>query len=167
MFALAAALAAFALLSGCARNPTPGVAEPTVPEPTTLAPTNTPASAYTIPAPKEEGLASAGGTLYTIYGNAPIPGTAFYLTPAVGEEQDRPPSMLTGSHTEAGDIRGVSGPNGEIALDAIPPGRYFLVVWAPYNWIVAVESETEDDPRLLEFTAGEEVDLDRVHVPWP
>lgn len=164
---------ALPLAAGCSRSAPPDPVTPVAiaPEATPPPPAATSAPSPTveipIPHPRDEGLGSAGGILYTIYGQAPIPGTVFYLTLAVGENQDRPPVMLTGAHAEAGDVRGTSGERGEIALDAIPPGRYFFVVWAPYNWIIAVESETNEAPRLIEVEAGQRLDLGRVDVPWP
>ncbi len=117
------------------------------------------------PEPQSSSLASLAGALYSLSGKGPIPGTTFFLTSATGEEGADPPSVFTGAST--GDIVGTSGPNGEFAFDAVPPGRYYLAVWAPYDWILAVQSETDNTPRLIEVKAGERLDLGRVDVPWP
>ncbi|MFC2023749.1 carboxypeptidase-like regulatory domain-containing protein [Chloroflexota bacterium] len=118
-----------------------------------------------IPVP-QEGKAAVSGLLYTITSKAPIPGTTFYLTPALGEDK-RPPNVLSGAQTEAGDIRGTSDDEGWIALDNVPPGDYYLAVWAPYDWLIAGNSEVDLTPRLITVEAGQQLDLDVLHVEWP
>jgi hypothetical protein len=165
-------LAVVAACPGCGRSTvTPATkASEQTPLPTAtveVSPVAPTTPAIEVPPPRESGLASLGGTLVTIYGDGPIPGTVFYLTRAIDDNGARPPSVLSGYHADRGDVRGTSGDHGELVLDAVPPGRYYLAVWAPYNWILAVESETDDTPRLIEVEAGQRLDLGRVDVPWP
>jgi hypothetical protein len=112
-------------------------------------------------------MASIGGILYTFSGQGPIPGTLFYLTPGRGEAQSDPPTVLTGPHEEDGDVAGISGDDGWIALDNIPPGNYYLVVWAPYNWIIAGMSDTDLTPRLITVEPDQQLNLETIYVAWP
>lgn len=111
----------------------------------------------------ESGKASISGLLYSFTGNGPIPGTVYYLTLA-GEEGE-PPNILVGPKEK--DIRGVSDEHGRVVLNNIPPGSYYLVVWAPYNWILAVESEAEIQPRLIVLEPDQQLILGLIYLPWP
>lgn len=166
-------LAACMLLAACARVPQPTIPTPTATPPPSPSAEPTPSAAphelvlIEPPEPESSSVGSLAGALYSLSGRGPIPGTTFFLTAATGEGRTAPPSVLTGAKTTAGDILATSGANGEFAFDAIPPGRYYLAVWAPYDWILAVQSETDDTPRLIEVEAGQRLDLGRVDVPWP
>jgi len=74
---------------------------------------------------------------------------------------------LVGPREEQGDISGTSDGKGWIALNDIAPGNYFLVVWAPYNWILASESEVDDTPRLITLEPDQQLNLGVIHVSWP
>ncbi len=112
----------------------------------------------------ESGKASISGLLYSITGDGPIPGTLYYLTPAT--EQGKPPNILVGPRNGV-EIRGLSDERGRVVLNNIPPGRYYLVVWAPYNWILAVESEVNMTPRLIVLGPDQRVNLGIICLPWP
>lgn len=119
-----------------------------------------------VPTP-QEGKAAVSGVLYTFTGKGPVPGTVFYLTPAKGED-NRPPVAYTGPNEEAGDVAGQSNEKGQIALNNIPPGSYYLVVWAPYNWVMAVESDVDmTTPRLIQLSADQKQNLGKIYVGWP
>ena len=157
-------------LVACSSSPT------TEPSPTTISPLAqsplpTPASdmeAPTLEVPlPESGKASVGGVLYTYTGHGPIPGTTFYLTLARGDAEPRPPAVFTGPEAEAGDILGTSDEGGWISLNNIPPGKYYLAVWAPYNWIIADESDVDRTPRLITLEADQQLDLGRIYLSWP
>lgn len=115
----------------------------------------------------QPGMASVGGILYTFSGHGPIPGTLFYLTPGQGEANQQPPSVLVGPREENGDVSGTSDDKGWIALDNVPPGNYYLQVWAPYNWIAATVSDADLTPRLITVEAGQRLNLETIYVPWP
>ena len=115
----------------------------------------------------EEGKASVTGVLYTFSGHGPIPKTVFYLTPAVGKEKRNPPSIFVGPRKEHGDIQGMSDAQGRIFLNNIPPGNYYLAVWAPYNWILAVESESDPTPRLIVLEPNQRANLGIIYLSWP
>lgn len=114
----------------------------------------------------ETGRASISGILYSISLSQLIPGTAFYVTPAVGDTNEPPPYLL-GPRVESGDVRGVSDNMGRFVLNNVPPGEYYLAVWAPYNWILAVNSPNDLIPRLLILEADRAYELGIVYVPWP
>ncbi len=115
----------------------------------------------------EAGKASISGVLYSFTGKGPIPETVFYLTPAIGGENTGPPALLVGPRGESRDTHGLSDAQGRIALNNIPPGNYYLAVWAPYNWILAVESDTNMTPRLIMLKSNQRLNLGIVYVPWP
>lgn len=111
------------------------------------------------------GKASISGLLYSFTGKGPIPSTLYYLTPA--REPGTLPNILVGPREENGDIRGISDEKGRIFLNNIPPGNYYLVVWAPYNWIFAVESEVDTSPRLITLEPNQRLNLGLVYLAWP
>ena len=119
-----------------------------------------------VPIP-EAGKASISGVLYNFSGHDPIPETVFYLTPAVGEGKQDPPHVFVGPREEQGDIQGMSDTQGRIFLNNVPPGSYYLAVWAPYNWILAVESATDPTPRLIVLEPNQRENLGTVYLSWP
>ena len=172
-------VASASLLGACRQSPPadPTVTEratvdsPVPTEPQSLIRTPSPALSSPVLTPRaiptpEEGKASVVGTLYTFSGDAPIPGTVFYLTPP-REGTDDPPRVLSGPSREAGDIQGASDNAGQFVLTNVAPGKYYVAVWAPYDWILAVESPTARTPRLITLSPDEQRDLGRVDVAWP
>lgn len=150
------------LITACVSTP----ASPQFYSPISPAQTQRPeANMVTDPPIPEAGKASIRGLLYSLTGKGPIPGTLYYFTPA--KEQGAPPNILVGPRTENGDIRGTSDERGQIILNNITPGSYYLVVWAPYSWILAVESEVDMTPRLIILKPDQRVNLGVIYVPWP
>jgi len=117
--------------------------------------------------PPEEGLASLSGALYSYTIHAVIAETMFYLTPAGGENRDSLPPFIAGPREENGDITGRSDPYGNFAFDDIPPGSYFLIVFAPYNWCPAERSPGDGAALLIRLAAGDRLALGVVYVSWP
>jgi hypothetical protein len=115
----------------------------------------------------EAGKAAISGVLYSISGQSPIPGTTFYLTPGRGESQQDPPTVLAGPSEEDGDIRGTSDAKGWVSLNNVPPGNYYLVMWAPYDWLIALESEENPMPRLITLEPDQRLNLELLHMTWP
>jgi hypothetical protein len=115
----------------------------------------------------QAGRAAVSGVLYSIAGKGPVPETLFYITPARGDSGQALPVVLDGPHDEDGDIKGTSDKKGWIALSDVPPGSYFLVVWAPYSWNVATESEAGLTPRLITLEADQRLNLELIFVSWP
>jgi len=75
--------------------------------------------------------------------------------------------VLAGPKAESGDVRGQSDDQGRIVLTDVPPGNYFLAVWAPYNWVFAHESETDLTPHLIILEPDKWHDLGRIEMVWP
>jgi hypothetical protein len=119
------------------------------------------------PAP-QEGMASLSGVLYSPVINRIIPGTQFYLTPAI-EEGGKLfiPSLFDGPKEAEGDVAGVSNESGQLLLDDVPPGDYYLAVWTIYNWPLAFGAVDDKLPLLITLEAGEQRDLGLLYVEWP
>lgn len=118
-----------------------------------------------VPQP-EPGLAAISGTLYSFTISQLIPETLFYLTPADTFEEETPP-FLIGPQPEKGDITGTSDINGQFQLNNIPAGNYMLVVWAPYNWSIAQNSEFDTSPRTITLTENQQLSLGLIVLSWP
>jgi hypothetical protein len=141
--------------------PVSPIATPAAP----VSPIATPAAPAITVVP-EKGKAALSGLLYSLNFQRTIPETAFYLIPAEADKQ--PPEVLFGPRPEKGDIRGFSDAEGRFLLNNIPPGDYFMAVWAPLNWILAVEGASADsNPRLISLSPDESKTLGTINVPWP
>lgn len=90
----------------------------------------------------------------------------FYLTPAVGEDHRQMPIWLIGPEEQKGDIRGYTNSRGQFALDNIPPGNYYMIVWAPYDWVPAETSEMDNSPLLVELGANQKKPLGIIYLAW-
>lgn len=117
--------------------------------------------------PPIQGKASISGVVYSYTIARIVPKTLFYLTPAVGEGQNLMPTLLIGPEEQNGDIHGTTNLLGQINLDDVPPGNYYLIVWAPYNWSIAENSPSEQRPRLIELNQGDSKALGILYVSWP
>ena len=113
------------------------------------------------------GQASLTGVLYSYTISSAVPGTIFYLTRAIGDDNRTMSPLLTGPNDEIGDIRGMTDAKGQFSLNGIPPGNYYLVVWAPYNWAPGENSSADHTPRLIELAADQRQPLGTVYVSWP
>jgi hypothetical protein len=118
------------------------------------------------PAP-QAGLSSVSGALFSYTIGKIISETMFYLTPAGGVNRDAMPAFLAGPDSARGDITGRSDLYGNFAFDNIPPGSYFLIVSAPYNWCPAETAPDDSTPRLIRLGAGDRLALGVVYVSWP
>jgi hypothetical protein len=118
------------------------------------------------PEPKP-GLASLSGALFSYTIGKVISDTMLYLTPAQGENRDSMPPFLAGPDPARGDITGRSDLYGNFSFDAVPPGSYFLVVSAPYNWCPAENSPDDPAARRIRLSAGDRLALGVVYVSWP
>jgi hypothetical protein len=114
-----------------------------------------------------EGLASLSGLLFAYPGRIKLADTVFYLTPAMGDNNDVP-VVFTGPDPEVGDITGRTDENGEFVLNDIPPGNFYLVVWSPQNWSLAVTStDPSTIPLLISLTPSQSLDLGVIQTEWP
>ena len=115
----------------------------------------------------EPGKGAIGGVLYSFTVNFLLPGTRYYLTPSVGDDENSFFPILVGPIEENGDISGITDVNGYLNLSNINPGNYFLIVEAPYNWSVAVNSPTDQEPYLITVLENEKKALGILYVSWP
>ncbi len=119
-----------------------------------------------LPEPSK-GTATVAGELYSFVFHKPIPGTVFYFTPAQGANKDEPPIAFFGAREEYGDVSGLSDEEGRFVIEDMPPGKYFLAVWAPYSWILAVEQEQSRVPRLFIIEPDQRLNFGRLFFDWP
>lgn len=114
------------------------------------------------------GRASISGVLYSYTMSRVLPQTMFYLTRAVGDDNRLIPAWLIGPQPEKGDIRGWTDAYGQFTLNDIPPGNYYLIVWSPYDWIPANNTDNHDlTPRLIVLEENQKKLLGIVYVSWP
>ena len=156
------------MMPGCSlRAPTPTATPVPTASPTpmaTLQPTLVPSP---VPA-LAVGKGAVQGILFSSTGRGRvIPGTIFYLTAGRGETHTDPPQVIQGPQTDQGDIVGTSDMQGRFFLNNVSPGNYYLLVWAPYDWIIGQESATDLTPRLITVEADQRQDLGEVHLIWP
>ena len=123
------------------------------------------------PAPAEapqpaSGKASISGVFYSPYAGRAIKETAFYLVRAVGVNNDEMPAILPVDQ-QPGDIGGKTDDAGQFALTDVPPGNYYLLLWAPYTWRPAQVGPDDPQPRLLKLAADQRLALGVVYVWWP
>lgn len=119
----------------------------------------------TVPTPAP-GKAALTGVLYTITGGGVIPGTRFYLTPVLDVTNLELPSVLGEPDPLKGQIEGMSDIRGYFELTEVPPGNYYIAVWAPYNWLIVFESDNRT-PWVIHVEAGDRRALGCVSLAWP
>lgn len=117
--------------------------------------------------PTAAGTASVSGVIYSRSTNTIIGGTQFYLIAASGDDGNQPPEILGPNEIPPGGIVGTTDPQGAFALAEIPPGRYFLFVWAPYDWRVAECGENDEGQRIIDLAADQRQPLGVVYAAWP
>jgi len=137
------------------------------PSPTSVPATSEPSLAPTATPSLAPGMGCMTAIALTIGTDAPIPGTRFYLAPALGGDDPHPPVMYAGPDPEKGHVPGTTGEAGEIDLREVPPGRYYLAMWAPYDWVLAVTARDDETPLLISVEAGSCVELGELWFPWP
>lgn len=122
----------------------------------------------TSPSEPEAGMASISGVLYSYRSLAIIDDVSYYLTPAdESGDEISPPGVLMGPRKVNGDIAGNSNASGQMGLNNIPPGKYYLAVWTVYSWLFAYESQEAEIPLLITLKEGEKLNLGVIYVNWP
>ena len=125
-------------------------------------------AAETIAPEAGEGFGTLSGLLYSFGVDAIVPGTQFYLTPADEVNGNFvPPSIYFGPRAEEGDVVGFSTLAGQVLVEDIPPGSYYLAVWTVYDWLLAFESPDAESPLLITVEEGDELNLGMLYVNWP
>lgn len=158
------------VLAGCGGpSPTEAVTASGPRPPANAAPTQS-ANSLNPPAfapEAEPGTASISGVIYSYTISRILPETLLYLTPAIGDQADTVPPLIIGPEEDSGDIITTSNVKGEVLLDDIPPGSYYMIVWAPLNWSIVEASDEDPSPRLIRLEAGEQIPLGVLFVSWP
>jgi hypothetical protein len=126
----------------------------------------TPVAPLTAPEP-EPGMASVSGVIYSYTSHMVVPGTQTYLTRAIGGDSRDFTPMLVGPRSEEGDIVFTTNDEGAFSVNNVPPGNYYLIVWAPYNWIPAQLTEEDTTPYLIELEEGQAHPTGILYVSWP
>jgi hypothetical protein len=138
---------------------------PVIESPTSEKPAETLNPNY-LPTP-QAGFSSISGFLQTPVEHKAIVSTAFYLAQGLGENSRTPPPVLSEPSILRGDIVGTTAGNGAFVLQNIPPGTYYMFVWAPYDWRPVQVSESDSTPRLLELAPNQGLPLGNLYVTWP
>ena len=115
----------------------------------------------------DNGKASISGTIFSFTTSMVVPKTFYYLTPGWGPQKIDPPPALVGPNEKNGDISAYTDETGQIFLNNIPPGNYYLAVSAPYSWSVAEISPTDNKPKLITLAANQKYPLGVIYVSWP
>lgn len=119
-------------------------------------------------APKpESGRAAISGVFYSRSNSQVIPGTLFYLRPAAGADGREPPSIVGDPDTQQGDVVGQTDQNGQFTLNDVPPGNYYIFIWAPYDWRPVEMSADDQNLRLIELKPDQSAPLGVLYVAWP
>lgn len=113
------------------------------------------------------GRASVAGVLFSHRENRAIVHTGFYFTPATGPNGDEPPPVVGDPDSARGDFAGQTDATGQFVLTDLAPGRYYVFVWAPYDWRVVENGPEDRAPRLVELRADEGAVLGVLYVDWP
>lgn len=113
------------------------------------------------------GKASISGTLYSFTLFRVIPKTLLYLTMASGVDNRDLPPVFIGPEQNQGDIAVTSDEKGQFFVNNIPSGNYFLVVSASFRWSLAVISDKDFTPLLIELKPDQRQPLGIVYVSWP
>lgn len=135
--------------------------------------TSTPLPAGTLPiAPKEapepgEGKASISGVLYLFTDRRLLTATEFFLMPSLGTTEPGSLPAIVAPDPNRGDIIGTSDDTGVISINDVPPGKYYLVVWAPMNWALAQVSADETTPLVMDLKDGSRNPLGVIYISLP
>lgn len=109
----------------------------------------------------ETGLASLSGVIRMSSTGAAIPNTLVYLIPA--REDGSPPILLT----EQDGISAETDARGRVIFSSVPPGTYFIAVWAPYSRAFVVESPNSNALLKITLKPNEVLELGDLYAPWP
>ncbi len=111
--------------------------------------------------------ASVSGAIYSFTTKIRVAGTYAYLTPALGENKDQMPGVLIGPQKEKGDFAFHTDDKGNFELNNVPPGKYFIILWAPMTWNEVQVSETDIKALLVDLPADQKTVLGTLYIAWP
>ncbi len=113
----------------------------------------------------DEGKACLSGILYQKSHSAVLTNFFLYLTPAKGDNNDQPPTILAGPLADKGDIGGKTNEKGEFIFTNLVPGNYFLVVNLGYDYEIAIKSIDDPTPLLIQISPNQQLSLGTVIIP--
>jgi hypothetical protein len=133
---------------------------------------NTPLAEGILPAAPQdaqepvEGMAAISGVLYLGTTRQVLTDTQYFLLPIKNTTELASLATLVAPDAERGDIIGKSDGNGVINLDNVPPGKYYLAVWAHMNWYLAQVSDQDTTPLVLDLNTGESIPLGVIYITY-
>lgn len=86
-----------------------------------------------------------------------------YLTENISAERPDLPATLTFSYNY--DPRASQNEDGEFLFTDIEPGQYAIVFWNMEGMNVVPSDTSEGQFRLIDFAAGQSIDLGEINVP--
>ncbi|MGC8880007.1 MAG: hypothetical protein ACP5R2_12370 [Anaerolineae bacterium] len=127
--------------------------------------TGTPYPTPSAPTPLPGRAAVRGGIISRLTG-MPIADTSVYLIRGVGPNRDEMPPVWPGP--VEGDVRGRTDMQGWFVFKDVPPGIYYMAVWAPLDYVVVERRENGlNKPLSLNVQADQILDLGLMAIYWP
>jgi hypothetical protein len=126
------------------------------------------ATAYptpTAPTPAS-GKAVVRGGLFSSTTDMAVAETSVYLVRGIGPQRDEMPPVWSGPAD--GDIHGRTDKLGWFVINDVPPGVYYVTVWAPLDWVVLEDyKDSVRQPLALKAQADQVLDLGFMVISWP
>lgn len=137
----------------------PLVFDSPIPTATTAYPTPT------APTPAQ-GKGVVRGGFFSTTTDMAVAETSVYLVRGVGPERDEMPPVWPGP--VEGDVKGRTDKQGWFVISDVPPGVYYVAIWAPLDWFILDEyRDGMRQPTALDVHADQVVDLGYMVVSWP
>jgi hypothetical protein len=117
--------------------------------------------------PPEKGKASISGGLFSYTSGIQVAQTQFYLTRLEEGDANNIPPFFTGPNLKTEDVLYTTDEKGNFRIYNVPPGTYLLVVWAPYNWVLAQKTREDVSPLVLVLEADKRYPMGTINIAWP
>jgi hypothetical protein len=116
-----------------------------------------------------EGFGTLSGVVYS-FGSLPgiVRGTQAYLLEAIEVDgQLVAPPVFLGPKPENGDIYAQTSLSGQLVMENIPPGEYYIAIWTVYDYRIVFPTAQETIPRRVTVKAGDQLNLGLLYANWP
>lgn len=150
-------LLSLGLLVAC--KPGPQVSPLNSPLQPTATPTAKPVLMLPQPAP---GTAVIGGILMIEHTDTPMMGVELFLANHIGSTPDTPMYSMDPSSAP----KAVTENDGRFVFKDVPPGRYAIVVWNPFNSFLARDPKTGLE-LIVDVQADKTYDVGTLYEPQP